>query len=61
MKTKIFIVLVFLLFAYFGYNLGLKSKDNKELRQLTKDKLKLEIELLKIQIEQQEINLQKEY
>lgn len=61
MKQKITIGLVFILFCYFGYEIDLYVNYQSELRQLNKQKLRLEIQLLKIQIEINEINLQKEY
>lgn len=61
MKSKLLYIASFILFMFFVFHLERSITQNYELRQLTKDKLKLEIQLLKIQIEQQEINLQKEY
>ena len=52
---------MFVLFCYIGYQLGAYVKYQYEIRQLTKDKLRLEIQLLKIEIELNEIELQKEY
>jgi len=51
MKTKITYLLMLALFCYFGYQLGCYIAYQSELRQLTKDKLRLEIQLLKVQIE----------
>jgi len=54
-------ILITILLCYCAFEIGSYFKYQSELRQLTKDKLRLEIQLLKIQIEQNEINLQKEY
>lgn len=61
MKAKILYIALFLLFCFIGYNIGQSINYKSELRQLTKEKLRLEIKLLKIEIELNEINLQKEY
>lgn len=61
MKAKLLYIAYFILFLFFVFHLERAITQNFEVRQLTKDKLKLEIQLLKIQIEQNEINLQKEY
>ena len=58
-NTRYFIALICLL--YIGYELGCFVAFRHEIRQLTKDKLRLEIQLLKIEIELNEIELQKEY
>lgn len=61
MKAKLLYFASLVLFMFFVFHLERSITQNYELRQLTKDKLKLEIKLLKIQIELNEINLQKEY
>lgn len=61
MKAKGLNIFAFILFVIIGFIIGSWVIDNSKLRQLTKDKLKLEIQLLKIQIELNEINIQKEY
>ena len=61
MKSKSLYIALLVLFCFFAIHLERALTQNYELRQLTKDKLKLEIQLLKIQIEHNEINLQKEY
>jgi len=61
MKSKIRSILIFICSVYLGYLFGSYITYQNELRQLTKDKLRLEIQLLKIEIELNEINLQKEY
>jgi hypothetical protein len=61
MKTKPYYILIFALFLFCGYELASYINYRSKIRQLTKEKLKLEIQLLKIEIEQSEINLQKEY
>jgi len=42
-KSKLTYFLVFVLLCYFSYQLGSYSHYKTELRQLTKDKLRLEI------------------
>ena len=61
MKNILKYIALFILIGFFVFHLERAITQSYELRQLTKDKLKLEIQLLKIQIEQNEINLQKEY
>jgi len=61
MKTKALYIALLILFCFFAIHLERALTQNYGLRQLTKEKLKLEIQLLKIKIEQSEINLQKEY
>jgi hypothetical protein len=61
MKTKLYYILIFALFLFCGYGLASYINYQSKIRQLTKEKLRLEIQLLKIEIEQSEINLQKEY
>lgn len=61
MKKWINYIALFILFLFFVFHLERAITQNFEIRQLTKDKLKLEIELLKIEIEYNEIQLQKEY
>jgi len=65
-KENLIIVIFFTALILLAHTFASKCVEydkinNSELRQLTKDKLRLEIQLLKIQIEQNEINLQKEY
>jgi hypothetical protein len=59
-KTLKYIAL-FLLIGFFVFHFERAITQSYELRQLTKEKLKLEIQLLKLEIELNEINLQKEY
>lgn len=54
-------ILAIILFCFTAYEVGYYIQVKSELRQLTKEKLRLEIQLLKIKIELNEINLQKEY
>jgi len=61
MKKIIYHISILILICFFIFHLERFITESYELRQLTKDKLRLEIQLLKIQIEQNEINLQKEY
>jgi len=51
MKSKIRSILIIICLCYIGYQLGSYITYQNELRQLTKDKLRIEIQLLKIQIE----------
>jgi len=60
-KTKLINIGIVIIFCYLAFNLGVYLNDKSEIRQLTKDKLRLEIQLLKIEIELNEIELQKEY
>jgi len=61
MKKLIQYFAISLLIAFFVYHIERTITHNYEIRQLTKDKLRLEIQLLKIEIELNEIELQKEY
>lgn len=61
MRSKTNKIAWIVLICTFGYIIGKWDIDNRQIRQLAKQKLRLEIQLLKIQIEQQGINLQKEY
>ena len=58
---RLILIGLIILFAYLGYQFGSYLHDRNQIRQLTKEKLKIEIELLKIEIEYNEIQLQKEY
>jgi len=51
MKSTIRSILIFICSVYLGYLFGSYITYQNELSQLTKDKLRLEIQLLKVQIE----------
>jgi uncharacterized protein YneF (UPF0154 family) len=51
MKNKIYNILVLATCLYIGYILGCFVGDRREIRQLAKEKLRLEIQNLKLEIE----------